>query len=262
MSATWILLRGLTRESRHWADFPAILQQALPGIRVATPDLPGNGRLNRISSPLTIEEMAERCRADMASAGWEPPYCLLAMSLGAMVATAWADRHPEEVRGCVLVNTSLRGLSPFHQRLSARHYAALLRLAVVGDALAWESFILRATSRLRRGERAVLSEWVRYRTEQPVSRTNALRQLIAALRYRAPPARPAVPVLLLSSGADELVDPRCSSALARHWRVPLAIHSHAGHDLPLDDPAWVAREVAQWWQDRPVQCAATRRPQI
>ena len=29
--STWVLLRGLTRESRHWGDFPDILREHLPG---------------------------------------------------------------------------------------------------------------------------------------------------------------------------------------------------------------------------------------
>ena len=27
--STWVLLRGLTRESRHWGDFPDILREHL-----------------------------------------------------------------------------------------------------------------------------------------------------------------------------------------------------------------------------------------
>ena len=52
------------------------------------------------------------------------------MSLGAMVAVDWAARHPEELAGCVLINTSLRPFSPWYQRLRPANYGALLRPAV------------------------------------------------------------------------------------------------------------------------------------
>ena len=40
--------------------------------------------------------MAESIRARLMAQGVRPPYHLLAMSLGAMVAVAWAARHPEK----------------------------------------------------------------------------------------------------------------------------------------------------------------------
>ena len=39
----WVFMRGLTRESAHWGDFPARFESALPGARVYLIDLPGNG---------------------------------------------------------------------------------------------------------------------------------------------------------------------------------------------------------------------------
>ncbi|PMZ18082.1 alpha/beta hydrolase, partial [Pseudomonas sp. FW306-02-F08-AA] len=38
----------------------------------------------------------------------------------------------------------------------------------------------------------------------------------------------------------------CSQALAAAWNLPLVMHPFAGHDLPLDDPAWVVAQVLQW----------------
>ena len=40
----WVLLRGLTREARHWGGFPERLGAAL-GVEVHCLDLPGNGHL-------------------------------------------------------------------------------------------------------------------------------------------------------------------------------------------------------------------------
>ena len=116
----WVFLRGLTRECRHWGDFPAVFRRELPDADIHVPDLPGNGRLNALRSPASIGAMAEHCRNALREQGSRPPYFLLAMSLGAMVAAEWAARHPKELRGCVLIGTSFGGISPFHRRLRPR----------------------------------------------------------------------------------------------------------------------------------------------
>ena len=47
---TWIFLRGLTRESRHWGGFVDQFQQTIPGSTVIALGLPGNGLLNAASA--------------------------------------------------------------------------------------------------------------------------------------------------------------------------------------------------------------------
>ena len=245
--STWVLLRGLTRESRHWGDFPVLLQAQLGSARVVTLDLPGNGQLNLLPSPTNVPEMAAACRSLLRERGLPPPYHLLAMSLGAMVALAWAHAHPGELSGCVLINTSLRTFSPWYQRLRPRNYGAVLGMVVSHDAAANERSVLEMTTQHPTVDRpTLLAQWLRWRTENPVSRANALRQLWAAARFSAPSAVPAVPLLVLTSAADGLVDSRCSQRLAQAWGAPLRKHPTAGHDLPLDDGVWVAREVAAW----------------
>jgi len=238
---TWILLRGWSREARHWGAFPAQLGTAL-GARVVATDLPGNGRLCRQRTPTSIARIAEEVRQN---ARLDAPLHLLGLSLGAMVAIEWARRWRSEVAGCVLVNTSLRPFSAFYERLRPRNYGALARLALFERrAHAREAAILRLTS-AGAPSAALVSEWARYAEEEPVTRANVLRQLVAAARYRAPESPP-VPVLVLASRRDALVDVRCSIALAQAWRVPIALHESAGHDLALDDGAWVAARVAEW----------------
>jgi len=104
------------------------------------------------------------------------------------------------------------------------------------------------TSQREGDDTAVLDDWVAWRREHPVSRANTLRQLVAAARYSAPQVRPAVPILVLGSAGDRLVDPRCSLELARRWGTAFAQHPDAGHDLPLDDAPWVADRVRAWLQ--------------
>lgn len=237
-------MRGLTRESRHWGRFIAQFEAAIPASRVVALDLPGNGLLNHQTSPMRVPEMVEHCRAQLKAMDIPPPYRLLAMSLGAMVAVAWCNRHPQEVSTQVLINTSLRAFSPFHERLRPANYAMLLKLAFFGASPdAWERTILRITSNQPDDE--VLPYWLAWRHANPVSRTNALRQIVAAVSFCAP-GTPPTATLLLASAQDRLVSVACSKALATRWQCDLRIHPSAGHDLPLDDGLWVADQVRDW----------------
>jgi len=245
----WVLLRGLTREARHWGHFPAVLEAAFPATPIATPDLPGAGRHYGQASPASVAGLLAGVREELRAAGPPPPYRLLGLSLGGMVALEWAARHPQEIAGCVLINTSLRPLSPFFQRLRPRHYPTLLRAAFWADSQAREALILSLTSRLAPDRPALVQAWSAWRRECPVSAGNALRQLAAAARYRLPPGPPRTPMLVLAAARDALVDPACSARLAQAWGLPLAVHPEAGHDLPLDDPEWVAKRVRAWLTD-------------
>lgn len=242
---TWIFLRGLTRESRHWGDFAGLFQRAFPEATVVTLDLAGNGRLNHQTSPCHVEGLMADCRAQLAQRQIAPPYRVLAMSLGAMVSVAWAQAYPHEITAQVLINTSMRPFNPFYQRLKPSNYARLLRLAWPGSsAEVCERSILQITSNRR--DESVLPLWLALRRANPVSGRNALCQLVAAARFCAPTCQVAVPTLLLASEFDQLVNVRCSHSLAAVWQCPLQVHASAGHDLPLDDGPWVLARVARW----------------
>lgn len=243
--ATWIFLRGLTRESRHWGDFVRLFQQAFPDSNVVTLDLAGNGRLNHLTSPRRVEGLVADCRTQLAQCQIKPPYHVLAMSLGAMVSVAWAQSHPHEIAAQVLINTSMRPFNPFYQRLRPANYGRLLRLAWPGTSVeVSERSILQITSNFQ--DESVLPLWLALRRANPVSGRNTLYQLVAAARFCAPSGQVAVPTLLLASEFDKLVNVGCSRSLAMVWQCPLQVHASAGHDLPLDDGPWVLARVAQW----------------
>lgn len=247
---TWVLLRGLARESRHWGSFTSAFGDALPaGDLVVALDLPGNGTRWRERAPATVRQIVEGARGRLAALGHAPPYVLVALSLGGMVAREWAARHAGEVRGCVLINSSMRGLSPPWQRLRPAALIQLLAVASPGrPPLGREQRILRLTSNFPVSA-AIVEAWAGIARTAPVSRSNMLRQLLAAARYRAPGASPGMPTLLLASRRDRLVSVRCSEAMASAWQVPLRVHPGAGHDLALDDPAWLVEQVLAWRVD-------------
>lgn len=241
----WVLLRGLARGAGHWGDFAARLSQTL-AVPTHALDLPGNGALHRQRSPSSVAAMTEAARVQLQAAGVAPPYHLFALSLGGMVAVDWATRHPHELAGGVLVNTSLRRFSRATQRLRPSAWPTLLGLLRPGLPVGRrEAAVARLTTRLV-DPAPVVAAWVALQQSQPVSAANALRQLTAASRYQAPAAAPAVPLLVLASTRDALVDVACSRRLARQWAAPLREHPGAGHDLPLDDPGWTLEAVCQW----------------
>ena len=246
---TWVLLRGLMREARHWGEFPLQFQNGVDARNVVTLDFPGNGSLHAQTSPSTVAEMANHCRTQLKQLGYEPPYRLLALSLGAMMAVEWSRQHSTEVESMVLINTSLARYNPFYHRLRPSNYPALFRFLISGSVAQREKLILRLTSTQERSvlQRAqLLQRWVSYARECPVTRSNILHQLRAAVFYRDAPAKPDVPVLLLAGREDRLVNMKCSLALAQKWNCSIKIHPTAGHDLPLDDGFWVTQKVAEW----------------
>lgn len=246
---TWVLLRGLMRETRHWGEFPQQFQRVLDAQTLVTLDFPGNGRLYEQQSATSVTEMAIYCHAQLLHLGYAPPYRVLALSLGAMVAVEWSERYPSDIEKLVLINTSLAPHNPFYHRLRPANYFSLLRTLLWGSQLQREALILSLTSKLARTQlqqAQLLQHWAHYARQFPVSRSNIFRQLRAALVYRAPPHAPAVPVLLLAAYHDRLVNVKCSLALAARWGCEIRLHASAGHDLPLDESDWVAQQVKTW----------------
>jgi len=251
---TWVLLRGLTREARHWGDFADHLARDLPGsanaaTRVLALDLPGNGVFHREASPATVGAMADFAREQLRARGLAPPYSLVAMSLGAMAAADWALRHPQEIERLVLINTSMRPLGSTSERLRPGNWLPLALAAARWRDASHAERIERLVHRITCNRTASLEQdiaaWIRIRQDAPVSVANAWRQLKAAAGFTMA-APPACPTLVLSSAADHLVHPRCSARLAQAWQATHHEHPWAGHDLPHDDADWVCRRIGDW----------------
>lgn len=245
--STWILLRGLTRETRHWGRLPDLLRDAIGSDRLLLLDLPGNGEFNNLRAPAAVADMVGFVRLAALQSQATGPYRVLAMSLGGMVATDWAQRHPGEIERLVLINTSMRPFSRMHERLRPSAWPTLFEVAAHWrDARRAEAGIHRLTCNNVETLAADLAAWSEIRQNAPVSRGNALRQLWAAARFSAGRQKPRCPTLLLSSRGDKLVNPVCSAKLAVAWGAAHREHPLAGHDLPHDDPAWTSEQVRAW----------------
>lgn len=254
----WLLIRGLCRQKLHWEDFPTKLSQQLNG-QVICCDIAGTGSQWQVTTPRSITAIMRQLRHTFRQQHQHVSYPirLLGISMGGMIATEWAKHFPNEVERMVFINTSFKQFSPLHQRLKLHNVPTLLKI-LTSPPLQQEQLILKMTSHTAphthnqqshtqiNNHQALAQRWADYAEQQPVSRQNALRQLLAASRFSPPTQAPIKHILLLASSHDRLVDVSCSTVIAKKWLCPIHYHPTAGHDLPLDDSSWVCHKIAEW----------------
>jgi pimeloyl-[acyl-carrier protein] methyl ester esterase len=248
-----LLLRGLGREQRHWGTFPDILGAEVKARRVFCLDMPGAGTEFGRDCPFTIEAITRDVRERWLTLQQEHsgPWGLLAISLGGMVAMHWCATYACDFERLVIVNSSASNLSHPLKRMSPEVIPDVVRAIFESDAVNREKRVLKITSRLADNHDVIARQWSTYGADHPVRRKNVLAQLYAASRFRAP-ERIDTPMLVLAGARDPLADPMCAYRLSRHFKAPLHIHPGAGHDLPLDDPRWLARQVRGWLEEETV----------
>lgn len=250
----WLLLRGLVREQRHWLDFPA---QFAAGVRgpdgeptsTLTLDLPGFGSENDAPVPRTVAGFVDDLRSRWRRAVAEGERCgIFAVSLGGMVALAWLERHPADFAAGVIVNSSLADLSWPWERMRPHNWPRVFAAPLLSPR-ARERMLLGMTRQQGDLDRDA-DRYAAIAAATPPRRANAVGQLRAAMRMRSP-VRIEVPTLVLASRGDRLVSWRCSERIAARLSLPLRVHGGegrdaAGHDLPLDAPAWVCAQITDW----------------
>ena len=246
---TWLLLRGLSREQRHWGTFPEELERAT-GEKTLCLDLPGFGTENARTSPRTIALITDDLRRRLEKHRGTGSWSILGVSLGGMIALDWCARHPSDFERCVTINTSARPSWPL-ERFRLPGLRAIAG-AFTSDPIAKERITLRTTSNKPHLELDALAvEHAKFLVECPPTKQSLAFQLRAASKF-AVPAKMTTPVLLLASRTDRLVSYRCSERIARTLAqtAELMLHDRGGHDLPLDEPAWICERIAAWTKPR------------
>jgi len=241
--ASWVLLRGLGREARHWFDFPQQLSATL-GVPVHCIDLPGIGARDDTVVPCTIDAMAHDLANTVEAQALQRPLGVCGISLGGMVAMSLAGTLPVSVSHLVMINASSRLSQPF-DRLLPSALGVLLRAARISDDVEREQLI---HSLVTNGEPEQVLAWAERAAQLPrrggPQLGQAVRQLVAALQFKA--RRVPQPTLVLSAQGDRMVAPGCSRRLANHLGAAHESHPTAGHDLPLEDPQWVIERMKRW----------------
>lgn len=275
-SKTWILLRGLGRETGHWNDFPKILQERFPNDKILPLDLPGAGEFNDVIPPLRISEYVDFLRNELFNREVsleatherdenskskkrnknnkilknndnKSEYCLLAVSLGGMVALEWMRRFPGEIKTGVLINTSLSNTSWFYNRLRWQIYPQFFLKVAGSKGYKRERALLPLLSEFYSNYDSIAEKWTNVSQQRPMKATSVVRQLLAASNYKIK-TKVTPPTVLLSSLNDRLVSPKCSQDIHKKFNYPILHHLWGGHDLTTDDPEWVADQVLHWVQ--------------
>ncbi len=230
----WVFLRGLGREHRHWQQFiNKFKTDKCVGL-----DLPGTGEHLNADTPWTISKNVEF--AQSKTQDLKGPINLVAISFGAMVALGWASLD-SRINKVFLINSS-SSLSPFYERLKPENYKALLQGLLFKSLPQREEMILNMVSNLNPVPDETLQDWISIQETATVPIVSLIKQLVAASRFQPPP-KLSCDGLILSSKNDRFVDCKCSERLAEYLAWPLHSHPSAGHDLPLDDPAWLINRI-------------------
>lgn len=246
MGRQWVIIRGLGREAGHNKEFVELLQKSDPQSQVRCVDLPGAGEFYKLSSPMSIDSISEFIAMELKKDPVDERY-IISVSLGAMAVTALLKNYPELAKGAILANSSYSNLSPFYHRMQIEAFMHIYRAATATSLHERERAVLDMVSN-RTDRHQFIEAWENIARLRPVSTLNFVKQLFAAATYSIYDEPPKVPVLILVSAQDRMVKPECSKKLAELWDVPIETHPTAGHEIWLDEGAWVMERAFDFFK--------------
>ncbi|RAV28278.1 alpha/beta fold hydrolase [Sinomicrobium soli] len=119
--AAVVLLHGFLENTTMWDGFLPVLSS---GYRVVTIDLPGHGKTGCLGYVHTMEMMAGVVREVLRHLKIRKPV-LIGHSMGGYVALAFAEKHPDMVKGLVLLNSTARADDKVRKQNRDRAIAAV-----------------------------------------------------------------------------------------------------------------------------------------
>ena len=232
-----LLLHAMGADHRMWDPVRARLEARY---RCLAPDQRGVGRSPLAQAAIPVEDHADDMAAVVRARG-EGPVVAVGCAVGAAIATALAARHPETVRGLVLVN-------PLHRtRPEAR--AMLARRAADVRAGGMAAIMPEAVTAAFEGcpRDADFQEYCRrFVAQNPVAYA---WQLEAILDCDTGPwlAAVACRTLVLAGGRDRLLPLHHAEALQRGIPLArLATIPEGAHFMPWQRPGDVAEAIADF----------------
>lgn len=242
------LLRGLVRERKHWDWFKSYIDDSFPNSNIILLEIPGVGQSFETTSPDNFEDMIDYMRNQHVDLlGKDQENILIAMSLGGMIARVWLDLYPSDFKQLVLINTSFKGVTPLIERIRPLSILRFLKIFFTSSIEMREKQILEMVSNNRTEREKLLKSWVEIQKQRPVKRASFINQIKAALTSKVSIEVPkGVNILIIAAKGDRLCNYKSSIRLNEAWGGELQIHETAGHDLPIDDPAWLVRTIKDW----------------
>jgi pimeloyl-ACP methyl ester carboxylesterase len=228
-----LLLHGSGVSARSWTFQ---LQNLGHALRVLAVDLPGHGESDPIGA-MTLDGYADAARSLLDALG-TGPVLAAGHSLGGAVAQLLAARHPQMVRGLVLLSTcaKLPERGGFLQRFYRCLPGFIQKILFFSTAkkILFSPFASRQAMALGMEElRACRPETIL--KDLTAAQAMDLREVAQKLR---------VPTLILCGDRDKLTPPALSKQLSE--LIPgsrLLTVEAAGHMLPLEAPGLVNQEI-------------------
>jgi len=214
---TVVLEAGLCQTRATWGRVVGVIASFA---RVCAYDRAGLGESDRAPGPRTPRRVVDDLERVLVATGTKAPYVLVGHSFGGLAVRLYAARHPERVRGLILVDAS-------HEE----QYARLAELMEPQDRAA-------------------------FLAHEGGGNCEALDLLAAAKELREAGSLPAVPLVVLTARPrwavagcpDDAVRTELQAQLARlSPRARHVIAERSGHFIQLDRPDVVTaavREVA------------------
>lgn len=247
MKRTFVLLRGLGRESRHWGEFASLLKKQDFCSDIVFCDFPGAGVFYKEKGVHSIRAIVKHLvKYYQEEILKKKPLTLIGMSLGGMVAMEYVSQYPELFSEFVLINSSLGSLSPPYKRVRPSAIPLMVKIGKSKDLVEQEQGILDLTSELKVHDLNILKDHVEIAKIAPIQKSMMLKQIYAGAVYRGPRKSFLTKGLVLYSKADKLVNPECSLSIAKHFMLSHKAHDTAGHDLTLDDPQWSVNSIREF----------------
>ncbi len=247
---SFVFLRGLVRESRHWRPFLEVFNDYYPGAKVNLVDAPGTGKFVDQRSPLKISEYVDAMRRQLGDyledRAIDEKRVLVCISMGGMIGAEWLQLFPSDFDAVVLINSSFSSLSGPFERLKPDALREFGKAVLRRDIHEREKQILELVSGVPQSVDKLLPLWEKIQRDAPVTVPNFFRQMAAAIGARPPLEPPSIPSLIFFSKADRIVHYQASMKIAELWGSSWRCHEWGGHNLPDDDPKWMAENIRTW----------------
>jgi len=248
-AATLLLIHGAGVSARTWVNQLRGLSDVLRPIAI---DLPGHRESDPVSDP-TLATYADTAYQALRQLATGPAF-VAGHSLGGAVAQVLVTRHPEMVRGLVLVSTCARVPPEDGSQRLLGFVPAPFRRAVflwaVRKTLLAPSASTNAIELTLEEIRSCRPETIQ--SDTAIGRAMDLASTAQQLR---------VPTLILCGGRDRLTAPGLSQQLCGMIAGSrLQIVPGAGHMLPLEAPEVLNRAIREFVASVTHEAVTPRRP--